>query len=199
MSKIILGKKKSTREEIGAKNIDITGVETYGNDYIVYFLIQPDNIAVLSETAVKTKIMSLSDVIKGYNSIEFSCINSRENFDNNKIFYKERIEQEKSQKVRQLLEKDLSHLDRVQIQTASAREFLFIIRFKNYNPDSNDVQTGISRITKILKDEGFSYKLAVKEDIKRLYAVYFVQNITQVYFDDYDGERFVKGDNYSWK
>lgn len=64
MSKIILGKKKSTREEIGAKNIDITGVETYGNDYIVYFLIQPDNIAVLSETAVKTKIMSLSDVIK---------------------------------------------------------------------------------------------------------------------------------------
>ena len=199
MSKIIIGKKKSTMEEIGAKNIDITGVETYGNDYIVYFLIQPDNIAVLSETAVKTKIMSLSDVIKGYNSIEFSCINSRENFDNNKIFYKERIEQEKSQKVRQLLEKDLSHLDRVQIQTASAREFLFIIRFKNYNPDSNDVQTGISRITKILKDEGFSYRLAVKEDIKRLYAVYFVQNITQVYFDDYDGERFVKGDNYSWK
>lgn len=197
MSKIIIGKKKSTMEEIGAKNIDITGVETYGNDYIVYFLIQPDNIAVLSETAVKTKIMSLSDVIKGYNSIEFSCINSRENFDNNKIFYKERIEQEKSQKVRQLLEKDLSHLDRVQIQTASAREFLFIIRFKNYNPDSNDVQTGISRITKILKDEGFSYRLAVKEDIKRLYAVYFVQNITQVYFDDYDGERFVKGDNYS--
>lgn len=85
----------------------------------------------------------------------------------------------------------------MQIQTASAREFLFIIRFKNYNPDLNDVQTGISRITKILKDEGFSYRLAVKEDIKRLYAVYFVQNITQVYFDDYDGERFVKGDNYS--
>lgn len=161
MNKIIIGKKKSTREEIGAKNIDITGVETYGNDYIVYFLIQPDN------------------------------------FDNNKIFYKERIEQEKSQKVRQLLEKDLSHLDRVQIQTASAREFLFIIRFKNYNPDLNDVQTGISRITKILKDEGFFYRLAVKEDIKRLYAVYFVQNITQVYFDDYDGERFVKGDNYN--
>ena len=160
-------------------------------------MIHTDNIAVLSETAVKTKIMSLSDIIKGYNSIEFSCINSRENFDNNKIFYKERIEQEKSQKVRQLLEKDLSHLDRVQIQTASAREFLFIIRFKNYNPDLNDVQTGISRITKILKDEGFSYRLAVKEDIKRLYAVYFVQNITQVYFDDYDGERFVKGDNYS--
>ena len=59
------------------------------------------------------------------------------------------------------------------------------------------MQTGISRITKLLKDSGFSYRLAAKEDIKRLYAVYFVQNITQVYFDDYDGERFVKGEEYS--
>ena len=51
-------------------------------------------------------------------------------------------------------------------------------------------------LTKLLKDAGFSYRQASKEDIKRLYAVYFVQNITQVYFDDYDGERFVKGDAY---
>ena len=51
-------------------------------------------------------------------------------------------------------------------------------------------------VEKLLKDEGFSARLAGKEDIKRLYAVYFVQNITQVYFDDYDGARFVKGDGY---
>jgi len=51
-------------------------------------------------------------------------------------------------------------------------------------------------MTKLLKDAGFSYCQASKEDIKRLYAVYFVQNITQVYFDDYDGERFVKEDEY---
>ena len=121
-----IGKKKSTREEIGARNIDGVGVETYSNDYLVYFLVQPDNIAVLSETAVKTKIMAMSSVIKGLDSIEFSCINSRENFDQNKMFYKERLEEEESPKVREILEKDLIHLDRVQIQTASAREFLFI-------------------------------------------------------------------------
>ena len=196
MTKMRIGKKKSTREEIGARNIDGVGVETYGNEYLVYFLVQPDNIAVLSETAVKTKIMAMSSVIKGLDSIEFSCINSRENFDQNKMFYKERLEEEESPKVREILEKDLIHLDRVQIQTASAREFLFILRFCNYNPETNEVQTGISRMTKLLKDAGFSYRQASKEDIKRLYAVYFVQNITQVYFDDYDGERFVKGDAY---
>ena len=196
MNRIKIGTKKSTREEIGAVNIEPNGVETNKNDFLVYFLVQPDNIAVLSETAVRTKIMALSGVIKGYDCIEFSCINSRENFDSNKNFYKERLEKEHSQKVRELLEKDIAHLDRVQIQTASAREFLFILRFKNYNFESNDVQTGISRMTKLLKDEGFTSRLAAKDDIKRLYAVYYVQNITQIYFDDYDGERFVRSDDY---
>lgn len=196
MSRIKIGAKKSTREEIGAVNIEPNGVETNKNDFLVYFLVQPDNIAVLSETAVRTKIMALSGVIKGYDCIEFSCINSRENFDSNKNFYKERLEKEHSQKVRELLEKDIAHLDRVQIQTASAREFLFILRFKNYNFESNDVQTGISRMEKLLKDEGFTSRLAAKDDIKRLYAVYYVQNITQIYFDDYDGERFVRSDDY---
>ena len=196
MSRIQIGTKKSTREEIGAVNIEPNGVETNKNDFLVYFLVQPDNIAVLSETAVRTKIMALSGVIKGYGCIEFSCINSRENFDSNKNFYKERLEKEHSQKVRELLEKDIAHLDRVQIQTASAREFLFILRFKNYNFESNDVQTGISRMEKLLKDEGFTSRLAAKDDIKRLYAVYYVQNITQIFFDDYDGERFVRSDDY---
>lgn len=196
MSRIKIGAKKSTREEIGAVNIEPNGVETNKNDFLVYFLVQPDNIAVLSETAVRTKIMALSGVIKGYDCIEFSCINSRENFDSNKNFYKERLEKEHSQKVRELLEKDIAHLDRVQIQTASAREFLFILRFKNYNFESNDVQTGISRMEKLLKDEGFTSRLAAKDDIKRLYAVYYVQNITQIFFDDYDGERFVRSDDY---
>lgn len=105
MTRMRIGKKKSTREEIGARNIDGVGVETYGNEYLVYFLVQPDNIAVLSETAVKTKIIAMSSVIKGLDSIEFSCINSRENFDQNKMFYKERLEEEESPKVREILEK----------------------------------------------------------------------------------------------
>lgn len=52
-------KKKSTRQEIGAKTIDEIGVEIYKNEYLVYFLIKPLNITVLSETNVRGKILSL--------------------------------------------------------------------------------------------------------------------------------------------
>ncbi len=187
-------KSKSTKEEIGARQISERGVETYKGDYLIYFLIQPDNIAVLSEATVRTKVLSLASVLKGCDGLEFACINSRENFDGNKNFYKQRLEEEKSEEVRELLKKDLTHLDRVQIQMASAREFLFIIRIRNYNPETDEIQAVISRMEKVLKDEGFIAHLAGKEDIKKIFSVYFVQDITQVYFDDFDGERWVKGD-----
>ena len=196
MKGIRLKKNKTTKEETNAKNIAENGVETYGGEFLVYFLVQPDNIAVLSESAVASKVKRLAAVMKGFDSLEMACINSRENFEGNKHFYQKRMAEEKSQAVRELLERDMKHLDEVQVQTASAREFLFLLRFRDYNPEADDVRMGISRMEKLLKDEGFSARLATKEDIKRLYAVYFVQNITQVYFDDYDGAQFVKGDGY---
>ncbi len=196
MKGIRLKKNKTTKEETNAKNIAENGVETYGGEFLVYFLVQPDNIAVLSESAVASKVKRLAAVMKGFDSLEMACINSRENFESNKHFYQKRMAEEKSQAVRELLERDMKHLDEVQVQTASAREFLFLLRFRDYNPEADDVRTGISRMEKLLKDEGFTARLAGKEDIKRLYAVYFVQNITQVYFDDYDGARFVKGEDW---
>lgn len=196
MKGIRLKKNKTTKEETNAKNIAENGVETYGGEFLVYFLVQPDNIAVLSESAVASNVKRLAAVMKGFDSLEMACINSRENFESNKHFYQKRMAEEKSQAVRELLERDMKHLDEVQVQTASAREFLFLLRFRDYNPEADDVRMGISRMEKLLKDEGFSARLATKEDIKRLYAVYFVQNITQVYFDDYDGAQFVKGDGY---
>ena len=196
MKGIRLKKNKTTKEETNAKDIAENGVETYGGEFLVYFLVQPDNIAVLSESAVASKVKRLAAVMKGFDSLEMACINSRENFESNKHFYQKRMAEEKSHAVRELLERDMKHLDEVQVQTASAREFLFLLRFRDYNPEADDVRMGISRMEKLLKDEGFSARLATKEDIKRLYAVYFVQNITQVYFDDYDGAQFVKGDGY---
>ena len=189
-------KKKSTREGIGAKHIDDLGVETYDGDKLVYFLIQPDNIAVLSQAVVKNRIVHLKAILKAIDGVELFCINSRENFDSNKRFFEQRLAEESEDKVRNLLRKELQHLDRVQIQTASARAFLLVLRFRRYDPDSSEVQTGISRTEKLLKDNGFAAKLADKEDLKRIYAVYFVQNITQIYFDDFDGQGFVKGGEY---
>jgi len=189
-------KNKSTKQIIGAKEIYEQGVETYKNDFLIYFLIKPDNIAVLSTDDIKAKVNRLSSVLKNSDGLEFSCINSRESFDGNKAFYKKRLAEEKNEKIRELLEKDLAHLDRIQVQMASAREFLLIIRLRNYDTETDEVQKVISRMENLLKNENFIARRGFKEDIKKIFSVYFVQDLTQVYFDDFDGERWVKGDAF---
>jgi len=91
--------------------------------------------------------------------------------------------------IRKLLEKDQNHLDRIQVQMATAREFLILIRLKDEKESA--VFPYLSRVEKSLKEQGFSVKRADKEDIKRLLAVYYEQNVTTEKLEDFDGERWI--------
>lgn len=121
------------------------------------------------------------------------CLNSRESFEDNKRFLRSRIEQEENPVVRKLLEKDLTHLNRIQVQMGTAREFLIVIRLKDEK--ETEVFPYLARIEKSLKEQGFSVKRADKEDIKRLLAVYYEQNVTTEKFEDFDGERWIIPDD----
>lgn len=181
--------KLSTRQLINTKAITDYSLLTYGHDELVYFIIKPSNISVLSEASIAARIYALMTVLKGMAEIEMLCLNSRENFEDNKRFLRNRIEQEDNPTVRKLLEADLTFLDRIQVQMATAREFLIVIRLRDEK--TNEVFPYLNRIEKTLREQGFSVKRAEKEDIKRILAVYFEQNVTTEKFEDFDGERWV--------
>ena len=179
----------STRQLIGAKAVTDYSLVTYGQGELVYFIVKPSNISVLSEASIGARIYALMTVLKGVAEIEMLCLNSRESFENNKQFLKMRMEQEDNPVIRKLPEKDQNHLDRIQVQMATAREFLILIRLKDEK--ESEVFPYLSRIEKSLKEQGFSVKRADKEDIKRLLAVYYEQNVTTEKFEDFDGERWI--------
>ncbi|MSS37884.1 hypothetical protein [Clostridium porci] len=179
----------STRQLIGVKAVTDYSLVTYGQGELVYFIVKPSNISVLSEASIGARIYALMTVLKGVAEIEMLCLNSRESFENNKQFLKMRMEQEDNPVIRRLLEKDQNHLDRIQVQMATAREFLILLRLKDEK--ESEVFPYLSRIEKSLKEQGFSVKRADKEDIKRLLAVYYEQNVTTEKFEDFDGERWI--------
>ena len=181
--------KKFTRQLINTKAVTDHSLVTYGHGELVYFIIKPTNISVLSEASISARIYALMTVLKGMAELEFLCLNSRENFEDNKRFLRQRLEQEDNPAVRKLLEYDLSHLDRIQVQMATAREFLVIIRLRNEK--ENEVFPYLNRIEKTLREQGFSTKRADNEDIKRLLAIYFEQNVTTEKFEDFDGARWI--------
>lgn len=181
--------KQVSRQLINTKDITDHSLLTGRNDELVYFIIKPTNISVLSEASISARIYSLMTVLKGMAELEFLCLNSRENFEDNKRFLKSRMEQENNLSVRKLLERDLTHLDQIQIQMATAREFLIVIRLKGEK--QSEVFPHLNRIEKTLREQGFATKRADKEDIKRLLAIYFEQNVTTEKFEDFDGERWI--------
>jgi hypothetical protein len=180
--------KQSTRELIGIDGITDYSIKTqYGE--LVYFIIHPTNISVLSDENVSARIYALMTVLKGIAEIEMLCLNSKENFDDNKQYLKRRMEIEQNPVIRKLLQQDSINLDRMQVQMATAREFLIIIRLKD--EEESNVFPYLSRIEKSLKDQGFTARRADNADIKRFLGVYYEQNVTTEKYEDYDGERWV--------
>ena len=116
--------KASTRQLIGARAVTEYSLVTHGQGELVYFIVKPSNISVLSEASVGARIYALMTVLKGVAEIEMLCLNSRESFEDNKRFLRSRMDKEDNPVVRKLLEKDQTHLDRIQVQMATAREFL---------------------------------------------------------------------------
>ena len=181
--------KQFTRQLINTKAVTDYSLATNRGDELVYFCVKPTNISVLSEESISARIYALMTVLKGMAELEFLCLNSRENFEDNKQFLRARLEQEGNLAVRRMLEQDLTQLDRMQVQMATAREFLVVIRLRNEK--ESEVFPYLNRIEKTLREQGFSTKRAGKEDIKRLLAIYFEQNVTTEKFEEYDGERWI--------
>lgn len=188
--------KKDQKEKTGMSTKDLMNIDEI-TDYsiktpygeLVYFIIHPTNISVLSESNVSARIYALMTTLKGFAEIEMLCLNSKENFDENKEYLKRRMEEESNPIIRNLLLQDCKNLDRMQVQMATSREFLIIIRLKDEK--ESDVFPYLSRIEKNLKDQGFTSKRADNTDLKRLLGVYFEQNVTVDRYENFDGERWV--------
>ncbi len=167
--------KKSTRELLGIEKISDYSIITKHGE-IVFFLLKPSNLSVMSQSSVSAKINSLMTVLKSLPELRMLCLNSKENFDENKSYIEKRMDSETNPKIRKLLELDSKNLDKIQVSMATAREFAVSVRLKNEK--EKDKIPSLNRTEKCLKDAGFSVKQADKHDIQRIISVYFEQNVT---------------------
>lgn len=181
--------KESTRDLIGLKEVREHSFITTAGAEVVFFLMKPSNLSVMSEDGLRARIYSLVTVLKGVSEIDMMCLNSKESYDDNKRFLRKRLKEERNPVVRKLLEADLQHLDLMQVQMATAREFLLLVRPKEKN--EREKENTLIRIEKLLEEQGFKVRRAGMSDIKRILAVYFEQNVTTEEFEDTDGERWV--------
>ena len=180
----------STRQLMGIESIKEYGIATKLGD-IVFFIVKPTNISVLPDASVSSRIFALLNVVKGQTELEMLAMNSKESFEDNKGYYRNRMDAEDNPAIRKLLEQDSKHLDRIQVMMASAREFYIMVRMRNEK--ESEVFPLLARIEKNIKDNGFITRRANDQDLMRMLGVYFEQNVTTERYDRFDGERWITG------
>ena len=176
----------STQAMLGVKSFSRNGIQTNGYGEIVYFLVKPTNISVLSRVCVGQKVKQLMQLLTVQPDIEIICLDARENFDDNKLYLDARLEDETNALIRELLERDKVFLDEIQVQMSTAREFLFAVRMRNES-DEQSFST-LNRIEKSINEQGFDCNRAEKDDVKRILSRYFGINTDETQLDDHDGD-----------
>jgi hypothetical protein len=181
-------KNNSTQELIGVKSFSRSGLATNKGE-LIFFLIKPTNISVLSKTSIELKIQRLTQLLSAHPDIEIVCTDARENFNENKLYLSECGRAEKNAKVRQLLASDRAFLDDIQIQMSTSREFMFVVRMRNESEEQSFAS--LNRIEKLINEQGFECRRAGREDIKRIISRYFGTSAADREIEDTDGESVV--------
>lgn len=178
---------QSTRQLMGIDQLTEHGLKTARGE-LVFYLIKPDNLSVLSDEGVRGRILALTNLLRGTDELYLTALDSRESFQRNKDYYHDRLDEEELPALRELLRQDAAHLDEIQSTTASSREFALMHRVDK----KTETDTGQPlRLEKRIRDLGFYVHLANEQDIKRLLAVYYQQDVTTEFFESFDGERWL--------
>ena len=174
---------------MGIKTFTKYGLSTNKGE-LLFYLVSPTNISVLSHTNIEIKIRHLMMVLSALPDIEIVCTDSSECFDDNKAYLTERLEVEENAKVRKLIniKKDIDFLDTIQVEMATARQFFFVARLKGQK--EKQVFETANRIESKITGEGFEVHRLKKPEIKRILALYFDASMQGEAMPDIDGEQF---------
>ena len=186
-----LRQRQNTRQLMGIRQLTEHGAKTAGGE-LVFFMIKPDNLSVLSGEGIRGRIKNLTDLLCATQEVRLLALDSRESFQRNKDWYRQRLETEELPAIRELLRQDGAHLDEIQAATASAREFALVYRLGPQ--ESGEDVSRLRQTEQSLRDLGFQARLAEEQDVKRVLAVYYQQDVTTEWFENYDGERCVTED-----
>ena len=180
-------KGSSVQELLGIKTFTRYGLSTTSGE-LVFYLVSPTNISVLSSTNIEIKVRHLMMVLSAHPDIEIVCTDSRECFDDNKAFLVGRLHEEQNPQVRKLLKKDVDFLDHAQAEMSTARQFLFLMRCRNLKPEQ--VFEASNRVEKTISEQGFEVRRMKKDEIKRFLAIFFEASMSGDAMPDSDGEQY---------
>ena len=181
-----LRQQQSTRQLMGIDQLTEHGVKTSSGELVFYF-IKPDNLSVMSQEGVRGRIVKLTNLLCSVDEMRLIAMDAYESFQSNKDYYQKRIAEENNPAVQELLQKDMEDLDKNQAMTAASREFLLV---RKLDRKTSGEEKTLVEMESHMREQGFRIRLATRQDVMRLLAVYYQHDVVGETFENYDGEAY---------
>ena len=178
---------RSVQELLGIRRFTRYGLLTDDGE-LIFFEIQPVNLAVLSEVNAGLKIRHLQEVLSMHPELEIVCADAYACFDTNKAYLENRYHEEHNAKVCELLAADEEMLDAMQAEIASARQFILLLRCRKKPPEQ--VFQEVNRVQKTITERGFEVRRMERGDLKRFLAMYLGTGLYGELMPDEDGGQY---------
>ena len=183
--KLLLHQRQTTSQLMGITRLTEHGA-VCSRDELLFYLLRPDNLSILSPEGIRGRVRALTGLIQGMTSLELLALDSKESFQDNRQFYRQRLEAEDMPAIRGLLVQDRQHLDSVQTTMASSREFCFVLRRRK-----TDGAMNYAPLEQQFRDCGFVVQRAEGQRLLELLAIYFEQDATHEVFSFVDGAQWL--------
>ena len=192
MIKVRRKKGHSVQDLIGIHSFSRNGLQTATGDFVI-FSVAPTNISVLSAERVEVRIQHLMTLLSAVPDLEIFCTDSAETYSQNRIYLQDQIAREAHPSVRRILEADEDFLDQIQVDTAHARQFLFLLRI----PSQKRAFETVNMVEKAISEQGFEVRRMNKADLQRFLAIYFGSSYAGDEIGDFDGAQYIEHDQDS--
>lgn len=166
-------------------------IETNDGWTLVYMIIQPYNVSVLGNGDIIERIHALKNVLEITADLEFLCLCSAQSYEDNKRYYRKRADDTSNPIVRQLLLEDAGNLDDINVSMATSREFVLGLRIRTSAP-KEEKQHQVARSIQTIKEQRFIAHVTNSRELRRIFAIYFAQDVFTENFPDFDGAQYME-------
>lgn len=189
-----MAKISSVKNEIGITGLGDGTIIKANGTRVVFFEIEPSNLAVLSEWNIQNKIMSLANLMQSVGQIEMYALDNRENYSENRAFIRKRISEEKNPNIKKALMREEHFIKSIEAESSTARIFLLAFSIPKGMEAKGENQ--LTHFQQLANASLLNIRRLDLDDIKTILAVYFKGDTTTEKFENYDGENYFADVNF---
>ena len=189
-----MAKIASVKNEIGITGLGDGTIIKDNGTRVVFFEIEPSNLAVLSEYNIQNKIMSLANLMQSVGQIEMYALDNRENYSEIRAFIRKRISEEKNPNIKKALMREERFIKSIEAESSTARIFLLAFSIPKGMEAKGENQ--LTHFQQLANASLLNIRRLDLDDIKTILAVYYKNDTTTDHFDNFDGESYFADVNF---